>query len=119
MLLLNPASNEALRREKEEGEPNIRGIIRNWLMVLEQHLGLPPEKLGDIVRLYNYAPSNMIIRYDNTMYVLHYVHSRTGNSPTEKLQATPGGLFEIYLEHFERTWTQAQPFQGVDKLNEQ
>lgn len=114
LLLLNPSSIEATRREQDESEANISGLIRSWLMVIQQYLRVSPEELGDIVRLYDHAPSCMIIRSDDIMYVIHYVHGVSGNSPVQKLRTISGGLFEIYLNHFESCWTQAQPFQGLE-----
>lgn len=111
LLLLNPTSVESARREKEEGEVNIGSLIDSYLMSVKGYLNVSPQKLGSIVRLYNHAPSCMIIRSDDIMYVIHYVHGASGNSPAQKLRATSNGLFEIYLNHFENIWKQAEPFQ--------
>lgn len=65
LLLLDPTSNETLRREKDEGDAASSSVIRSQLETLEQRLALPPEELGSMVRLYDYAPSCMNIRSDN------------------------------------------------------
>jgi len=117
LLLLNPTSSESLRREEDEGETGIRNYIRGLLGMLETRVGFHTEELSHIIRLYNYAPSCMIIRSDNVMYVVHYVFGRFGGSPAQKIEAVPEGLFYTYLEHFERVWEHAQPFQGVDALD--
>ncbi|MHC4620599.1 MAG: hypothetical protein ACYTEQ_22860 [Planctomycetota bacterium] len=116
LLLLDPTSAEARRRKEAENEPAVISSICSRLESLESLLKVSPKELGNIVRLYDWAPSCMIIRSDDVMYVVHYVYGRFGGSPVQKLRAVPDGLFHIYLDHFERVWEKAKPFEGMDAI---
>jgi len=103
-----------MRRDREEGEVGISAAIHNFITIVAQHLRLPSKKLDKIVRLYAHAPTCLIIRADNTMFVILYVFGRFAESPTLKLRPTPGGLFETYLNHFESTWEHSHSIQLLE-----
>jgi hypothetical protein len=126
IILLDPNSCEMVRRQMYEDDlSDLKGrtvgsikIIKDVCeaVVKDENPGMDQTSkefrqqakayLRRLIRLYTYAPSCMIIRTDDYMVVANYVFGKGGHSPALKLRK-PGKLFDIFNNHFERTWQKA------------
>ncbi len=109
-LLLDPNSQsagEVDEKERKSGLPgSIEGSIRQFLDMQKKN----QNKKGKVeLRIHSSTPQVSIVRSDDHLLVTPYMFYRNGDSSfTLHIHKTRDGIFDHYVEFFEKTWENAQ-----------
>lgn len=111
LLLGDPESAEVLARSRQEGvDDALVARVRNSLALLRPLLALD----GVELRLHSTPLYNSIYRADDEMMVNTHVYGASATvAPVMHLRRVAGGdMVAMYLESFERVWSQATPWES-------
>ncbi len=116
ILLLDPDSQAAKEIDVDErgdgrGLPGRIARARDQFKAMREsgnnHEKRSSVNYGEYIRIHTYArhPQTSIVRSDDEMYITLYLRYQPGNScVTLRIRRVPGGIFELYEEHFNRMW---------------
>jgi len=110
MLLIEPDSDAAIKRAREQkwyGSEDYRAHVRNFDDAHKAFIsGLSPELRANIeLGHYNTPPAYFIFAAGDTMIVGFYLRERPATfSPHVELEIIQGGVYEVFLNHFNSLW---------------
>lgn len=110
--LADPASDEVAARDAEEG---LRGGLVARVRTAMKHLAPVAEAQLPELRLHHTPMYNSLFRFDERMLVTPHLFGRSGfEAPTLHLRRLgDGGIFDTFAQHFEDTWAEAVPTEGM------
>jgi hypothetical protein len=107
-VLLNHPENPAIKLAIDYDHQNIKTMQEqmqftyNKLIEFKEHLHSKLKNNLEIIRIKNEVLHTSIRRFDNKLFVVHYLYStRTSDNPTFYIEGIESSLFQLYLYDFE------------------
>ncbi|MFZ5908860.1 MAG: hypothetical protein ACOYYU_02450 [Chloroflexota bacterium] len=111
-LLLDPSADVTkLVDEREGGTGKLQALVRDSVRIFTELQESNKKKKGKIeLRVHSNVPQVSIVRSDDEFLITPYMFYRPGDSSfTLLVRKTPNGIYDQYVEFFNKMWEKAYP----------